>query len=172
MVRGGTAGALAQNPRRDSKQKVDCGGSRDDRQPAGKVIIARAWRGVAQLESTLLEHGQQLHHSPGSPRARGTLLRGWRVQTNPTLAAGGEQNSGARRRICMGQKVFRHSLGTSFTSDLSTRSPGQRDGRGSDSRKAGGEARSGECRASGDLYCVVGHVLSLAPLSRDRDLTT
>ena len=145
MVRGGTAGALAQSPRPASKQKVLCGCSRGDRQPAGEVIIARAWRGGAQLGRMYLEHGQQLHQSPGSPRARGTLLCGWRVQTNPTLAAGGEQNSGARRPFCMGQKAFRHLLGTSFTSVQSTRSQDQRDGRAGVAARGAG-ARGGDER--------------------------
>ena len=56
----------------------------------------------------------------------------------------------------MGQKAFRHSLGTSFTLDLSTGSQGQRFGRRSDGESAGARARSGERRARRHLYCVVG----------------
>ena len=130
MVRGRTAKACGQSPKPAQKQKVKVGGRRADRRPAGELMSSRVGRGVARRDSTPREHRQQVHRSAGPLRAPGVLLRRWRNQTNPTSPAGGEQKSGARRPICMGQKAFRHSLGTTFTSDKFTGSKEQRVGRG------------------------------------------
>ena len=61
----------------------------------------------------------------------------------------------------MGQKAFWHSLGTSFTLDLSTGSQDQRFGRHSDDDTDGARARSGERRAWREPYRVVGRISTL-----------
>ena len=103
MVRGRTAKAGGQSPKPAQKQKVKVGGRRADRRPAGELMSSRVGRGVARRDSTPREHRQQVHRSAGPLRAPGALLHRRRLQTIPTSPAGGEQKSGARRPICMGQ---------------------------------------------------------------------
>ena len=145
-VRGGTAGACPQSSKPAKEQKVDGRPSRRRWRHTVELMSTRVSLGVARRDSTPREHRQQVHHSAGSLRSCGALLHRWRAQTVPTPTTGRVKNLGARRWIRMGQKAFRHSLGTTFTFFRATRPKGQRFGHRSDGEKAGARARSGKRR--------------------------
>ena len=89
---------------------------------AVKPEVARRLEGQLLHEESRLEHRQQLGHLPGSARARGLHLGHRSFECDPTLPPDGEEMSGARRAIETIQNVFRHSLGTCFTSVTQPRS--------------------------------------------------
>ena len=117
---------------------------------AVKPEVARRLEGQLLHEESRLEHRQQLGHLPGSARARGLHLGHRSFECDPTLPPDGEEMSGARRAIETIQNVFRHSLGTCFTSVTQPRSQLLRVGHASH-RDEGVSAR-GDCETA--VFCT------------------
>ena len=117
---------------------------------AVKPEVARRLGGQLLHEESRLEHRQQLGHLPGSARARGFHLGHRSFECDPPLPPDGEEISGARRAIETIQNVFRHSLGTCFTSVTQPRSQLLRVGHASH-RDEGVSAR-GHCETA--VFCT------------------
>ena len=117
---------------------------------AVKPEVARRLGGQLLHEEIRLEHRQQLGHLPGSARARGLHLGHRSFECDPPLPPDGEEMSGARRAIETIQNVFRHSLGTCFTSVTQPRSQLLRVGHASH-RDEGVSAR-GHCETA--VFCT------------------
>ena len=117
---------------------------------AVKPEVARRLGGQLLHEESRLEHRKQLGHLPGSPRARGLHLGHRSFECDPPLPPDGEEISGARRAIETIQNVFRHSLGTCFTSVTQPRSQLLRVGHASH-RDEGVSAR-GHCETA--VFCT------------------
>ena len=123
-------------PEGREKEKVRARERRASRRPTVEVEGGRREEDVVHEEQSPLEHRQQVHQSAEALRARRAPLCRRSFKSDPDEHDGGEQISGARRRNHLGEKAFRYSLGTSITSDRSTRSQDQRVGRRAD----GGES--------------------------------
>ena len=156
MVRGGTAGAGPQRAKPAKKEKVQGGCRRADRRPTVELQGSRRESDVVRGKQTPLEHRQHVHQSAKALRARRALLCRQSFKSFPDESGGAEHNSGARRWNDMGQKAFWYSLGTSITTDHSTRSQGQRVRRGGGGEKDGAAAASGERCVGSRLLRVVG----------------
>ena len=117
---------------------------------AVKPEVARRLGGQLLHEESRIGHRQQLGHLPGSPRARGLHLGHRSFECDPPLPPDGEEISGARRAIETIQNVFRHSLGTCFTSVTQPRSQLLRVGHASH-RDEGVSAR-GHCKTA--VFCT------------------
>ena len=81
-----------------------------------------------------------------------------RLNCSAHLPRRGEHISSTKRWICVSQKVFWRLLGTSLTSELSTRSQGQRVGRRRDDDGGRRGRRLCEWWLCGDLHRYIGHI--------------
>ena len=150
----------------ESKACLEGKGSR--RRPASRSAANRRTLQGSRRESdvvrgkqTPLEHRQHVHQSAKALRARRALLCRQSFKSFLDESGGAEHNSGARRWNRMGQKAFWYSLGTSITTDHSTRSQGQRVRRGGGGENDGAAAASGERCAGSKLLRVVGPLVVL-----------
>ena len=143
MVRGGTAGAGPQRAKPAKKEKVQGGCRQADRRSTVELQGSRRESDVVRGKQTPLEHRQHVHQSAKALRARRALLCRRSFKSFLDESGGAEHNSGARRWNRMGQKAFWYSLGTSITTDHSTRSHGQRVRRGGGGENAERERQCG-----------------------------
>ena len=105
-VRSGTAGAGAQSSKPAKEQKVQGWQVEAVGQPPVKLQGGGRSGGGRLLEETSLDVADHLHHSPGPLRARRVHLCRRSFKPDPDRHDGGDQISGARRWIHMGQKAF------------------------------------------------------------------